>query len=139
MISKDGTTKSIAEGFISVVLRSNQLKLRLCEMLQSHTIRVKLGDEIPSGNGGRIDVVALLHSGQHELYEIKPALLARNAIREAIPQLLEYAYRRGGLGDEKIAKLVIVSQARLDKDSDDYLIGLRRRGLPLHYLQIPLG
>jgi len=94
-----------------------------------------MGDEIASGNGGRIDLVALLPSGKYDYYEIKPAIIAKHAIREAVPQLLEYAYRAGG---KEPRRLVIVSQAPLDPDSNDFLEVLRGKGLPFHYLHIPL-
>jgi hypothetical protein len=119
---------------ISVALRSNQIKQRLSEMLRQSAAG-KLGDEIPSGNGGRIDLVCLLPSGEHDFYEIKPSTHARNAIREALPQLLEYAYRQGG---REARRLVIVSQASLDLISGAFLEALRKKGLPIYYEQVPL-
>jgi hypothetical protein len=110
-------SKILSPGLISVELRSNQIKAKLCAELRKGSPVIKLGDEIPSGNGGRIDLVCLLPSGEYDFYEIKPAVLARYAIREALPQLLEYSYRRGGT---EAKKLFIVSQGRLDDDSRDY-------------------
>ncbi len=129
------TSRGLTQGLISVELRSNQIKARLCEALRESTPNIILGDEIPSGNGGRIDLVSLSQSGQYDFFEIKPALLARHAIREALPQLLEYAYRRGGVVAQR---LVVVSQARLDSDSNDFLTVLRNKGLPIFYQYIPL-
>jgi hypothetical protein len=97
---------------------------------------MRLGDEIPSGSGGRIDMVRALPSGEYDFYEIKPAVAARHAIREALPQLLEYAYRPGGV---EARELIVVSQATLDDDSERFLRGWREKGLPLHYLHVPLA
>jgi len=120
---------------VSIILRSNEIKGRLCEILVAAKAG-KLGDEIPSGSGGRIDLVCLLPSGEHDYYEIKPASLARYAIREALPQLLEYAYREGG---HQARRLVIASQAPLDSASRVFLETLRAKGLPIHYEHVALG
>jgi len=119
---------------ISVTLRSNQIKQRLSEILKDSAAG-RIGDEIPSGSGGRIDLVCLLPSGEHDFYEIKPSTLARHAIREALPQLLEYAYRQGG---HEAHRLIIVSQAKLDSISSDFLKKLREKGLPIYYEQVPI-
>jgi hypothetical protein len=117
---------------IGVTHYSNKIKRELVAELIRET-GTKLGDEIKSGNGGRIDLVASLSSGEFDFYEIKPATLARHAIREALPQLLEYAYRKGG---RDARNLFIVSQAPLDEDSANFLLTLRGKGLPVHYKQV---
>jgi hypothetical protein len=128
------TSSERGQKSISVTLRSNQIKQRLCEILKNSTSGT-LGDEIPSGNGGRIDLVCLLASGEHDFYEIKPSTLARHAIREALPQLLEYAYRQGG---HQARRLIIASQAPLDLISSNFLEALREKGLPVYYEHVPL-
>lgn len=135
IIGKTHTSKSVTAGLLNIAMLSNQIKAKLCEELRKADSTLKLGDEIPSGNGGKIDLVSLFPSGQYEFYEIKPAILARHAIREALPQLLEYAYRRGGVNAQR---LVIVSQEKLDDDSSDFLKTLRSKGFPVYYHQIPL-
>jgi hypothetical protein len=120
----------------TVALRSNQIKGPLVELLRNGLTNALIGDEIPSGNGGRIDLVAELSIGRYIFYEIKPADLARDAIRQALPQLLEYAYRKGGIEAER---LVIVSQAPLDQDSAEFLAKLREKGLPVCYQQIVIS
>lgn len=120
---------------IEIGLRSNQIKRRLCELLKREP-GVKIGDELPSGNGGKIDLVCLLPTGEYDFYEIKPAILARQAIREALPQLLEYSYRRGG---KEARQLIVVSQAHLDDISKEFLASLRDKGLPIYYQQVPIA
>jgi hypothetical protein len=134
-LSDIDTSVRQAQGEIDVVLRSKQIMRQLLKQLRNQ-MRIKLGSEIPSGNGGKIDLVGLLPSGEYDFYEIKPALLARHAIREALPQLLEYAYRKGG---HQARRLLIVSQAPLDHDSDNFLNTLRAKGLPIFYEQIVLA
>lgn len=133
-IGESDGSKRRPQDSIDVILRSNQIKRRLYEKLKYQT-DLKLGDEIHSGNGGKIDLVGSLPSGEYDFYEIKPALFARHAIREALPQLLEYAFRRGG---SPARRLIIVSQAPLDRDSDDFLATLRAKGFPIHYQQVSL-
>ncbi|WP_263367050.1 hypothetical protein [Edaphobacter bradus] len=129
------TSRNGNQDKINVALRSNQIKRRLCEQLKCRS-DIKLGDELPSGNGGRIDLVCLLPSGEYDFYEIKPAVLARHAIREALPQLLEYAYRRGG---KEPRRLIVASQAPLDDISSEFLASLRAKGLPIHYEQVSIS
>lgn len=118
---------------IDIKLRSNQIKRKLCEsILKTEGL---LATERPSGNGGVIDLVLQLPNGEFDFYEIKPSSLARNAIREALPQLLEYMLRPGG---QVARKLIIASQATLDSDSDQFLSLLRDKGLPLYYQQVHL-
>lgn len=133
-IGKSDRSKRRPQDSIDVELRSNQIKRILYEKLKYET-GLKLGDEIPSGNGGKIDLVGSLPLGEFDFYEIKPAIFARHAIREALPQLLEYAFRRGG---KSARRLIIVSQAPLDRDSDDFLATLRAKGFPIHYQQVSL-
>jgi hypothetical protein len=133
-VSDVETTLRGRQDEISIVLRSNKIKQKLVEELGKQKGN-KLAQETPSGNGGRIDLVVLLPSGEYDFYEIKPALFARHAIREALPQLLEYAYRRGG---KEARRLFIASQPPLDRDSDDFLSALRKKGLPIHYKQVSI-
>ena len=133
-IGESNSSRRRPQDSIDVELRSNQIKRILCEKLKNETA-LKLGDEIPSGNGGKIDLVGSLPSGEFDFYEIKPAIFARHAIREALPQLLEYSFRRGG---KAARRLIIVSQAPLDRDSDDFLAILRAKGFPIYYQQVLL-
>lgn len=134
-IGEGSTLGQQAQKGIAITLRSNQIKSRLCEILKAANSG-KLGDEIPSGNGGRIDLVCLLPSGEYDFYEIKPSTIAKHAIREALPQLLEYAYRSGG---HKPRRLMIVSQAPLDEVSRAFLETLRTMGLPIHYQHVAIN
>ncbi len=132
-IGGNTTQATSREKTIDVDLQSNQIKRHLCDLLSTEFGRDHIGDEIPSGNGGSIDLVVRLTNGQFDFYEIKPATSAKSAIRQALPQLLEYSYRAGR---EKAHKLVIVSQPAIDEDSAEYLGFLRSCGLPLYYRSV---
>src|SRR5216683_3412248 len=67
-------------------------------------------------------------------YEIKIAESARACIREALGQLLEYAFWRAG---HAVTPLIIVGEHGLDADARAYLHRLRKKTkLPLQYEQI---
>ena len=92
--------------------------------------------EHATGTGGWADGLVKHPDGRYDLYEIKPAATAADAIRQALGQLLEYAYRRGGLEN---VTLHVVSDAPPDPITDDYLRELDRRfGLKVAYRQIAL-
>jgi hypothetical protein len=135
-VGSESSCRTGKAGLLTVALRSNQIKGLLVEMLRNSLTEALLGDEIPSGNGGQIDLVAELSTGRYVFYEIKPADFARDAIRQALPQLLEYAYRKGGVEAER---LVVVSQAPLDPDSEEFLAKLREKGFPVWYQQIAIN
>lgn len=94
-----------------------------------------VGTEVPTGYGTSVDIV-LKTSKLCVFYEIKVANSVKACIRQAIPQLLEYAY----WGPDIIAdELHIASKFDLTKEAKDYLWYLRDTfSLPLHYTQIKL-
>lgn len=72
------------------------------------------------------------------LFEIKTDLVAQYVIRQAIGQLLEYAYRRPRRN--KRIQLVIVGRSSLSREDQAYLTTLRDEfGLPLAYRVVPLS
>jgi hypothetical protein len=90
--------------------------------------------EHPTGTGGRADALVRGEDGSLHLYEIKPAPTAREAVRQAMGQLLEYGYRRGGLRPQT---LHVVSDARLDDLTREYLQMLEERfSLKLAYMNV---
>lgn len=77
----------------------------------------KVATENPDGKGGSIDLVAE-RDGELEFYEIKTDFSARLAIRNAIGQLLEYAYWPEPARPER---LFVVSEYALDAEAEAYL------------------
>jgi hypothetical protein len=90
-----------------------------------------VGTEIPTGYGTSIDVV--VEADKRCFYEIKTATTDKACIRQAIPQLLEYAY--WGQGDSKVDELIIVGPAPITADGKAYLAYLRNNfSIPLGYM-----
>ncbi|MRK21527.1 hypothetical protein [Pseudomonas sp. JG-B] len=94
-----------------------------------------VGTELDTGSGTSIDVV-VKEEGKTTFYEIKTSASVRTNIRQAIPQLLEYAY----WSERKSAdELVIVSPLPITKSAARYLKFLRKEfKLPLSYRQFDI-
>ncbi|MBW8374227.1 hypothetical protein [Stenotrophomonas sp.] len=109
----------------------NRMYLHLCEVYGEE----KVGTETDTGFKTSIDVV-LEHMEGLWFYEIKTAASVKASIRQAIPQLLEYAYWPDSCRAEK---LIIVSQLPITENAKKYLQELRGRfGLPIYYQQFDL-
>jgi hypothetical protein len=115
-----------------VILRQNKLQKQLCRQLVLKYGAKNVIPEFPTAFG-RVDVV--VHHGKVRLfYEIKTADSARKCLREALGQLLEYAFWRGG---PKATFLIVVGEHAIDKECEDYLKLLEKHfSLPLEYQRI---
>ena len=130
------TTASFAERELNVTLRHNLLQAALTKRLIAQFGEENVADEHPTGRGTLIDVVVRHSAGAYSFYEIKTALSASACIREALGQVLEYAYWPGG---QEPQRLVICGEGRLEKEGKAYLRRLKEGfGLPLAYEQIVL-
>jgi hypothetical protein len=86
-------------------------------------------------HGNKIDVV-VNDDGKMIFYEIKTAPTARDCIRQALGQILDYAYWPGQKNAEE---LFIVGENSIDKRTEAYLYYLNKIcGIKLKYLQIKL-
>ena len=114
-------------------LLHNAIQTSLFEALAKKYGAGCVGTEIDTGQGTSVDVVVKTASFCW-FYEIKVAKTLKAVIRQAVPQLLEYAYWRA---DNTVAdKLVIVAKFKATKEADAYLELLRSRfGLPIYYEQ----
>jgi hypothetical protein len=95
-----------------------------------------VADEHPSGFGTKIDVV--VRHGQDEFwyYEIKTATSPRACLREALGQVLEYAYWPGA---QEPSRLIVCGESRLDDEGAAYLRRLNERfRLPIAYEHIAM-
>lgn len=121
----------------TIEYRQNVIQDRLVQLLRDRYGHDSVATEHATGTGGRADALVEHGDGSRELYEIKPATSAASAVRQAVGQLLEYAYRRNGLHP---AALHIVSDAPLDEVTQEYLQTLEARfGLRFGYLQVAGG
>ena len=90
-----------------------------------------VGTENESGSGTAIDLVVQTTKFRW-FYEIKTADSVRICIRQAIPQLLEYAYWQRDIN--RVDKLIIVGPVDLTTDGEAYLKFLRDTfNVQLHY------
>ncbi len=91
-----------------------------------------IGTEQPTGLGTMIDIVQK-KGGNYIFYEIKTSNTIKSCLREALSQLMEYAYYPN---NKRAIKLVVISPNKITNDAKTYLNKLRKKfKLPLHYQQ----
>lgn len=106
----------------------NRLYLHLVQQLGADYV----GTENPTGGGTAIDLVTR-EGGVITFYEIKTGPTVRACIRQALPQLMEYAYWPA---DRRAHELVVVSHLPVTSDATKYVSHLRAEfNLPLSYRQ----
>lgn len=116
-------------------LRHNKLQTELFRLLD-HEFGGLVGTEQSSGSGGYADALVRFSDKRCYLYEIKVASTAAGAVREALGQLLEYAYRPKSLEPEK---MFIVAEPELDSVTEQFIQRLNAEfGLKLQYMRVTL-
>lgn len=130
------TTASLAERELNISLRHNLLQAALTRRLIAQFGDDNVADEHPSGFDTQIDVVLRRGADEFWYYEIKTASSPRACLREAIGQIMEYAYWPGA---QEPTRLIICGEGPLDDEGTAYLHRLNERfRLPLAYEQIIL-
>lgn len=128
-ITKDASAKTKVNQLHNDI--QNRLYKYLCDQLGKHYV----GTELNTGSGTSIDVVTK-KNGKITFYEIKTSTSVRTSIRQAIPQLLEYAYWPA---ERRADDLVIVSHLPVTRTAERYLEFLRVQfKIPLAYRQFDL-
>lgn len=129
---KKGATNSTYEGHSSVVdLVQNKIQTNIYKQLVKVYGENNVSTELNTGNGSLIDLVVRDNNANFIFYEIKTSYSARRCIREAIGQLLEYAYYPNV---KKAKKLIIVSPNAITSEGKDYLKSIRERfNIPVYY------
>lgn len=118
----------------TIEYRHNVIQERLVALLRERHGEDAVAAEHATGTGGRADALVRRPDGRYQLYEIKPAASAADAVRQALGQLLEYAYRSGGL---EPAALHVVSDAPPDEVTSVFLSRLQSEfALPIDYMQV---
>jgi hypothetical protein len=118
----------------TIILRHNLLVENLHDALTDEHGENAVGTEQPSGLGGFVDAVVKLSEKRYWIYEVKVAVTASDAIRQALGQLLEYAFREGAWNPQK---MFVVGEPALDDGSRRFLSRLRRDfRLPVEYRQV---
>jgi hypothetical protein len=129
-MTKSASAKSIANRLHNDI--QNRLYTHLKSVLGSNAV----GTEQDTGSGTAIDLVTN-HDGTVTFYEIKTGTSVRASIRQALPQLLEYAYWPA---DDRAEELIIVSHLPATKAATRYLAMLRDKfGIPISYRQFELS
>ena len=132
---KSNTKRSYSDHKGGVSLFHNQLQTELYKQLAKAYGAENVGTEIQCGSSNRIDIV-IQNKRKYTFYEIKVLKSAKICIREAVGQLLEYAYYSNKLD---IDKLVVVSHHPLGNEDQEYIERLNQRfNLNLDYLQVTL-
>jgi len=131
----------VSPGARDISYRHNVLQGHLYKLLCAEYGQDAVRTEQPTGTGGYADAVVRRGDAEFDLYEIKVAATAADAVRQATGQLLEYAYRRGGL---EPMRLCVVAEPSLDEITSEFLTRLNSEfGLKMEYLQLdvvdPLG
>lgn len=128
-VTRSGSTKSKANRL------HNEIQNKLYAHLKDQLGAKSVGTEVDTGSGTAVDVMTQSAS-KLTFYEIKTGPSVRASIRQALPQLLEYAY----WPDERRAhELVIVSHLPITNAADRYIKFLRSEfHLPLSYKQFDL-
>jgi hypothetical protein len=119
---------------IDIDIRHSKIQEKLVEKLYSKFGNDNVSLEHPI-NGNKIDVV-VNNNEMIYFFEIKTALTARDCIRQALGQIIEYAYWPG---QKNADKLFIVGENEIDKKTENYINFLKKQfRFDLEYLQIKL-
>jgi hypothetical protein len=126
---KTTSVVSQAQKELDINLRHNLVQEELCRKLSEKYGTENVQGENPSG----IDIV-VRQNDEYWFYEIKTSDSPRICIRQALGQLLEYAFWSG---EQNATRLIVVGEAALDEEGTKYLITLKKLfSLPIEYEQI---
>ena len=121
----------------SMILEHNTMQRALYDLLKLEFGKNHVGCENCTCLGTRIDLV-VKQDDKYRFYEIKTDPSPRVCLRQAIGQLLEYAFFGPGRPDQ--IELIVVGRRRLDKEGTEYLQLLNGRfGLAIKYETVNLG
>lgn len=105
----------------------------LCDYLKNKYPKDTVDMETGTGMGTNIDVVLVRGKGKPTFFEVKTYPSAKKSIREALGQLLEYAYYPSRV---MAKELVIVTQSKISKHDEQYIMSLNTRfSIPIGYMQ----
>ena len=117
-------------------LLHNEMQNSLFETLCQKYGKENVGSEQSTGSGTSIDI-AVKAGKSAWFYEIKTDVSVKACIRQAIPQLLEYAYWQGDASTAD--RLIIVGPSSVTQEAEAYLAFLRKQfGLEIYYEQYKL-
>ncbi|WP_277058313.1 hypothetical protein [Trichlorobacter lovleyi] len=128
---KESTNRSYSESNNKSDLFHNRMQTNIYNQFCLKYGKDKVGTELDTGYGTKIDLSVKLAENNYIFYEIKTLNSVKACIREALSQLLEYSY----FPNKKIAsKLIIISHNNIDNDNEQYIKILRRNfNIPIYY------
>lgn len=134
---KTGSVKIVPSNDESIAtLLHNEIQNALFADLVKQYGAKYVGTENATGQGTSIDIVVKTDKFCW-FYEIKTAASVRACIRQALPQLLEYAYWHGN--DDRADRLIIVSPHPITSEAAAYLKFLRKKfNMKIYYQQYQL-
>jgi hypothetical protein len=114
-------------------LLHNEIQTKLFNELVKEFGIENVGSEVASGHGATAIDLVVKTAKSYWFYEIKTAPSVKACIRQAIPQLLEYAYWDGKR--RRCERLIIVGPKPITSTAESYLSFLRKSfGIELYYL-----
>lgn len=118
----------------NIDIRHSEIQYKLITMLEEKYGKDNVSPENPCCQN-RIDAVVKYES-EYFFYEIKIANTAKSCIRQAIGQLLEYAYWPG---EKRASRIIVVGEHSLNEEGIKYLKFLKTQfTLPVEYMQVVL-
>jgi len=128
---KSSTTSTYESHSSNIDLVHNQIQSKVYSQFMKKFGKHNVGTEVETGFGSQIDIVVRDSDGGYIFYEIKTSYSVRLCIREALAQLLEYAFYPN---NNNAKKLVIVSQNPVTNEALSYMKCLRDRfDIPIYY------
>jgi hypothetical protein len=128
---KSVTNATYKEHSSEIVLRHNEIQTNLYKYFCKKFGEDNVGTENDSGLGDQIDIVVRDEDNNCVFYEIKTDSSVRLCVREALGQLMEYAFYPK---EDRAKKLVVVSPKRITQDVSIYLQQIRARfNIPIYY------
>ena len=130
---KSGNTERVnTKGTIAVTNLHDEIKEKLYLQLIQKYGADNVGTEISIGQK-KIDLVVRNHDS-YDLYEIKTNKEVRICIREAIGQIIDYAFFEC---QDKVGKMTIVGPTQITIEASEYLQNIRcKHSLPIYYESI---
>jgi len=125
----EGTIEKEFNKHQTATFEHNKIQTRVYNILKEEYPEDKFGTEV-STNIGSVDLVKKASNG-YVFYEIKTASNTRTSVRQAMGQLLEYAYWND---IDNILKIVIIAPTPVTEAAISYLTKLRTQfNLPVYY------
>lgn len=119
---------------INIDVRHSEIQVELQKLLESKYGEENVSLENPF-NGNRIDAV-VKNKENYIFYEVKTSNTTKACIRQAMGQLLEYAFWPG---KKNASKIVVVGENSIDEENQEYLNFLKNElKIPIEYLKVDI-